>query len=78
MTGHDLKVIREKLGLSLSELAAETGVSRASITSYQSGRRPIPEVFARLVVKLRPKRKAPPAVTGTASGERSPRGRPAR
>ncbi len=61
MTGPELRALRLRLGYSLTALALYTGTTVSTICRYQSGALQIPELFARLMVLLRPRKpgKAP-------------------
>jgi transcriptional regulator with XRE-family HTH domain len=55
MTGAELRALRTTKGYSLSALANATGKSIPTICRYQSGKRAIPQSFARLM-ELLPRR----------------------
>jgi transcriptional regulator with XRE-family HTH domain len=42
MTAADFKTARERLGLSRIAFAETLGISRNSVTAYESGKRPVP------------------------------------
>jgi len=49
MTRRDFAQLRKKLGLSQARLAAKMGTTAATVSRWESGKRPIPEIAARLL-----------------------------
>lgn len=52
MTRREFKQLRNQLGLSQQKLAALMGTTAATISRWESGKRPIPEIAARLLTLL--------------------------
>lgn len=44
MTGAELKAARERMGLSVTELARRLGMSKGGISRYEGGERDVPHV----------------------------------
>jgi DNA-binding transcriptional regulator YiaG len=53
----ELRSIREKLGLTQTQLAEEIGVHRVTVAKWEAGDRSIPEPVARLVQRIRDERR---------------------
>lgn len=49
MTRHELRRIREALGLSVREMARRIGVAPRTLTRWESGEHPIGLVYERLI-----------------------------
>ena len=49
MTGSEFATLREKLGLSMAQVALALGIERRSAYRYEDGDRPIPDSIARLL-----------------------------
>jgi len=59
MTGFEFQRLRERLGVSQAELAERMGTTRASVSRWEGGERPISELvarFLRLLVQTQGKR----------------------
>jgi DNA-binding transcriptional regulator YiaG len=52
MTGKEVRTIRQRLGLTQLEFAAQVGVTRETIASWETGRHGIRESAARLMQLL--------------------------
>ena len=52
MTADEFRDARERLGLSLTDMACELGVGLRTIARWQSGAYPVPRVVERLVTLL--------------------------
>lgn len=59
MTGHEFRRLRNRLGVSPAKLAKQMGTTRASVSRWEAGERPISELvakFLRLLVQTQQKR----------------------
>ncbi len=52
MRAQDIKDFRERLGWTQEEMAKELGVSTATVSSWEQGRRNMPRPTERLLLKI--------------------------
>ena len=52
MTRHGFRQLRKELGLSQAQLAAAMGTTKASVSRWEAGERPISELAARFLTLL--------------------------